>query len=59
MTYACAAWELAADAYHLKSQHLQNKVLRTIGKFPKVHTRPQFVRGSQPSVCVQLYNKIV
>jgi hypothetical protein len=29
MTYACPAWELAADSYLLKLQLLQNKVLRT------------------------------
>jgi hypothetical protein len=29
MTYACPAWELAADIYLLKLQHLQNKVLLT------------------------------
>jgi hypothetical protein len=28
-------WELEADAYLLKLQRLQNKVLRTIGKFPR------------------------
>jgi hypothetical protein len=35
MTYACSAWELAADAYLLKLQLLQNKVLCTIGNFPR------------------------
>jgi hypothetical protein len=35
MTYACPAWELAADAYLLKLQRLQNKVLYTIGNFPR------------------------
>jgi hypothetical protein len=34
MTYAYPACELAADTYLLKSQRLQNKVLRIIGKFP-------------------------
>jgi hypothetical protein len=29
--YACPAEELAADTYLFKLQHLQNKVLRTIG----------------------------
>jgi phenylalanyl-tRNA synthetase alpha subunit len=33
MTYACPAREFAADTYLLKLQRLQNKVLRTIGKF--------------------------
>jgi hypothetical protein len=32
MTYACPAWEFAADTHLLKLQSLQNKVLRTIGK---------------------------
>jgi hypothetical protein len=35
MTYACPAWEFAADVHLLKLQRLQNKVLRTIGKFPR------------------------
>jgi hypothetical protein len=35
MTYACPAWELAADTYLLKLQLLQNKILRIIGSFPK------------------------
>jgi hypothetical protein len=29
----CPAWELAADTYLLKFHRMQNKVLRTIGKF--------------------------
>jgi hypothetical protein len=35
MTYACPAWEFAADTCLLKFQRLQNKVLRTIGHFPR------------------------
>jgi hypothetical protein len=35
MTYACPAWEFAAETYLLKLQRLQNKVLRTIGSFPR------------------------
>jgi hypothetical protein len=35
MTYACPAWEFAAEWHLLKLQKLQNKVLRTIGNFPK------------------------
>jgi hypothetical protein len=35
MTYAYPAWEFAADNYVLKLQRLQNKVLRTIGNFPR------------------------
>jgi hypothetical protein len=33
MTYACPAWEFAADL--LKLQRLQNKVLRTIDNLPR------------------------
>jgi hypothetical protein len=35
MTYACPAWEFAAETYLLKLQRLQNKVFRTIGVFPR------------------------
>jgi hypothetical protein len=35
MTYACSAWEFAAETHLLKLQRLQNKVLRTIGKLPR------------------------
>jgi hypothetical protein len=35
MTYACAAWEFAAETHLLKLQRLQNKVLRTIGNLPR------------------------
>jgi hypothetical protein len=35
MTYACSAWELAADTHLLKFQRLRNKVIRTIGKFSR------------------------
>jgi hypothetical protein len=35
MTYVCPAWEFAAECHLLKLQRLQNKVLRTIGNFPK------------------------
>jgi hypothetical protein len=35
MTYACPAWEFAAECHVLKLQRLQNKVLRTISNFPK------------------------
>jgi hypothetical protein len=35
MTYACPAWEFAAESHLLKLQRLQNKVLRTIGSFPR------------------------
>jgi hypothetical protein len=35
MTYACPAWEFAAETYVLKLQRLQNKVFRTIGNLPR------------------------
>jgi hypothetical protein len=35
MTYACPAWEFAAESHLLKLQRLQNKVFRTIGNFPR------------------------
>jgi hypothetical protein len=35
MTYACPTWEFTADAHLLKFQHLQNRVLRTIGNLDR------------------------
>jgi hypothetical protein len=35
MTYACPAWEFDADTHLLKLKSLQNKVLSTIGNFPR------------------------
>jgi hypothetical protein len=35
MTYASPAWEFAADTHLMKLQPLQNKVLRSIGNFPR------------------------
>jgi hypothetical protein len=35
MTYASPTWEFAADTHLIKLQHLQNKVLRTFGNFPR------------------------
>jgi hypothetical protein len=35
MTYACRAWEFAAECHLLKLQRLQNKILRTTGNFPR------------------------
>jgi hypothetical protein len=35
MTYVCLAWEFAAECHLLKLKRLQNKVLRTIGNFPR------------------------
>jgi hypothetical protein len=35
MTYTCLAWEFGAENHLLKLQRLQNKVLSTIGGFPR------------------------
>jgi hypothetical protein len=35
MTYACPAWEFAAESHLLKLQRLQNRVLRSIVNFPR------------------------
>jgi hypothetical protein len=35
MTYACPAWEFAAESHLLKLQRLQIRVLRTTGNFPR------------------------
>jgi hypothetical protein len=35
MTYACPAWEFAAESHLLQLQRLQNRVLRTAGNFPR------------------------
>jgi hypothetical protein len=41
MTYACPAYEFAADTHLLNLQCLQNKVLRTTGKFPRCEPVPE------------------
>jgi hypothetical protein len=38
MTYVCPAWEFAAETHLVKLQCLQNKVLYTIGRFPRKTT---------------------
>jgi hypothetical protein len=35
VTYACSCWEYAADTHLLKLQHLQNRVLCTIGNLDR------------------------
>jgi hypothetical protein len=35
MTYAYPTWDFAANTHLMKLQRLQNKVLRTIGNFPR------------------------
>jgi hypothetical protein len=37
MTQACSVWEFAADTHLIKLQHLENKVHRSTGNFPR-HT---------------------
>jgi hypothetical protein len=37
MTYACPAWEFAAECHLQKLQRQQNKVLHTIGNFSEAH----------------------
>jgi hypothetical protein len=52
MTYACPAWEFAADTHLLKLQRLQNKVLRTIGHFPRrTPVRDLHVAFRIPYIC--------
>jgi hypothetical protein len=35
LTYACPAWDFAADSHLLKLKRLQNRVLRSMGNFPR------------------------
>jgi hypothetical protein len=35
MTYDCPVWEFEAENHLLKLQRLQNRVLSTIGNFPR------------------------
>jgi hypothetical protein len=35
MTYVCPAWEFAAETHLSKLQQVQNRVLRSIGNFPR------------------------
>jgi len=35
MTYACPTWKFAASTQLLKLHRLQNRVLRTIGNYPR------------------------
>jgi hypothetical protein len=51
MTYTYPAWEFSADTYLIKLQRLQNKVLRTIGKFPRnTPTRDIYISFQNPYV---------
>jgi hypothetical protein len=35
MTQACSIWEFEADTHLIKLQHLENKVHRSTGNFPR------------------------
>jgi hypothetical protein len=54
MTYACPAWEFAAETHLLKLQRLQNKVLRTIGNFPR-HTSVRDMHVTFQFPCIYDY----
>jgi hypothetical protein len=58
MTYACAAWEFAADTLIFEIAAPAKQGSPHHWKFPKVHTFPRFAHGVQPSVYILLYNKI-
>jgi hypothetical protein len=52
MTYICLAWELAADSYLLKLQCMKNKVLSTIGNYPRCTPVSDLLTAfSLPHVC--------
>jgi hypothetical protein len=59
MTYACLAWELAADTAYLSIAVPIKQGSSHHWKFSKVHTGPRFAHGFQPSVYIPLYNKSV
>jgi hypothetical protein len=51
MTYACPAWESAADSHLMKLQRLQNKVLRVTGGLPRrTPTRYMYAELQTPYV---------
>jgi hypothetical protein len=56
-TYACPAWEFAADTSLLKLQRLKTRFSSPL-KFSKVHTGRRRAHSFQPSVRIRLYNKI-
>jgi hypothetical protein len=59
MTYACPAWELAADTHPLKLQRLQNKVHRITGNFPMCTPVRNVHTAFNLAHVYDLYNKIV
>jgi hypothetical protein len=54
MTDAFPTWELATDTHLLKLQRLQNKVLRTIGNFPRCTP----IRDFRPFVRIRVITKL-
>jgi hypothetical protein len=51
MTYACPAWEFVEEYHLLKLQRLRNRVLLTIGNFPKnTSVRDMHVAYQAPDV---------
>jgi hypothetical protein len=58
MTYACPAWEFAADTHLMKLQRLQNKVLHTTGNFPRYTLIPDMHISFQ-ILHIRFYNQIM
>jgi hypothetical protein len=56
MTYACPAWEFAADSHPLKLQCLQNIDLRITGNLPR-RTQTRTQTGISDSVRLRLCNR--
>jgi hypothetical protein len=54
ITYAFPAWELAVDTELLKLQRLQDKILRTIGNFPRC-TQVRHMHTASNLPCVYDY----
>jgi hypothetical protein len=54
MTYACTAWEFVAESHLLKLQHLQNRVLCTVGNFPR-HTSVRNIHAAFQILFVYVY----
>jgi hypothetical protein len=58
MSYACPAWELAADTTSLKIAAPAKQGPMHHWKFSTVHTGPRFAHGFQPYEGIQLYRSI-
>jgi hypothetical protein len=57
MTYACPAWEFAADTHLLKLHRLENKVLRTTGKFFRDTPIREYIPSN--SIRIRFYKEIM